>query len=72
MKKSLLATTCAIALLTLGGCASDYLISTNDGRLIESEDKPEIDEDTGMIMYEDEDGEMHQIPQSDVKEIKEH
>ncbi|WP_321540979.1 YgdI/YgdR family lipoprotein [Halopseudomonas pelagia] len=39
--------------------------------MIDSQDKPEIDEDTGMIMYEDEEGRENQIPQSDVKEIKE-
>ncbi|MBL4609358.1 YgdI/YgdR family lipoprotein [Halopseudomonas sp.] len=71
MKKSILASICALGMLTLVGCASDYLISTNDGRMIDSQDKPEIDEDTGMIMYEDEEGRENQIPQSDVKEIKE-
>ena len=71
MKKSILASICALGMLTLVGCASDYLISTNDGRMIDSQDKPEIDEDTGMIMYEDEEGRENQIPQSDVKEIME-
>ncbi len=71
MKKSILAAITALGMLTLVGCASDYVISTNDGRMIDSQDKPEIDEDTGMIMYEDEEGRENQIPQSDVKEIKE-
>ena len=71
MKKTILVSICALGMLTLVGCASDHIISTNDGRLIESQNKPEIDEDTGMIMYEDESGRMNQIPQSDVKEIKE-
>ena len=71
MKQSILATICALGMLTLVGCSNDHIVSTNDGRLIESQSKPEIDEDTGMMTYEDDDGRVNQIPQSDVKEIKE-
>ncbi|PCC98985.1 YgdI/YgdR family lipoprotein, partial [Halopseudomonas pelagia] len=38
MKKSILASICALGMLTLVGCASDYVISTNDGRMIDSQD----------------------------------
>lgn len=71
MRHPILTTLCACGLLALAGCSSDHIISTNDGRLIESESKPVVDEDTGMIRYEDQEGEMNQIPQSDVKEIRE-
>ncbi|MFN3580942.1 MAG: YgdI/YgdR family lipoprotein [Pseudomonas sp.] len=71
MKQWMTGIICAVGMLALVGCASDHLIATNDGRIIESQSKPEIDDDTGMIMYKDENGRMNQIPQSDVKEIKE-
>ncbi len=61
----------SVCALLLTGCANEYLITTNDGRLIESDTKPEIDEDTGLITYEDQDGRVSQIPQADVSEIKE-
>lgn len=62
---------CTFALFTLTGCAKDHLIVTHDGRLIETDNKPEIDEDTGLIEYEDYEGRMNQIPQEEVKEIRE-
>lgn len=71
MQKSILASICALGMLTLVGCASDYIIATNDGRLIDSQDKPKLDDDTGMLMYKDEEGRENQIPHSDVREIKE-
>ncbi len=61
----------SVCALLLTGCANEYLITTNDGRLIESDTKPKIDEDTGLITYEDHDGHVSQIPQADVSEIKE-
>ncbi|MEH6567282.1 MAG: YgdI/YgdR family lipoprotein [Halopseudomonas sp.] len=59
----------AIALMGVVGCSNDHLIRTEDGQLIESDEKPEIDDDTGMIEYEDEQGYENQMKQSEVKEI---
>ncbi|MFH5070362.1 YgdI/YgdR family lipoprotein [Enterobacter cloacae complex sp. 2024EL-00215] len=53
------------------GCSSDYVISSNDGHMISTHGKPKIDKDTGLISYNDADGGVHQIHQSDVKEIVE-
>ncbi|AQZ95667.1 YgdI/YgdR family lipoprotein [Halopseudomonas phragmitis] len=71
MKQSLVALICAAAFLVLAGCAKDHLIATHDGRLIETDNKPKIDDDTGMIEYKDYEGRVNQIPQSEVREIKE-
>ncbi|AYC32827.1 YgdI/YgdR family lipoprotein [Pseudomonas cavernae] len=59
----------AICLLSLGGCASEYLISTTDGQLLTTDNKPELDEDTGMLRFEDSEGREQQIPQAQVKQI---
>lgn len=71
MKNWLIAAFCVTGMLTLVGCSNDHLIRTSEGQLIEADNKPEIDDDTGMIEYEDHSGRANQIPQGDVREIKE-
>jgi len=71
MKRTIFALACAVAALSLAGCATDYLILTQDGTIIETDNRPEIDEKTGLIEYKDHQGRVNQIPQSEVKEIKE-
>ncbi len=68
MKHLILATCC---LLTLTGCASEYIITTTDGQMLTSHGKPELDRDTGMLEFEDEEGRVQQIPQSNVKQMLE-
>jgi hypothetical protein len=60
-----------LCLAALSGCASEHLILTTDGQLLTSDDKPELDEDTGMLEFEDSEGRKQQIPQSQVKQIME-
>lgn len=66
MKPWILALLCVFSLT---GCATDYIIATTDGQMLSSEDKPEIDDETGLITYEDAEGNEQQIPQSSVKQI---
>ncbi|WP_313513467.1 YgdI/YgdR family lipoprotein [Pseudomonas sp.] len=61
----------AFCVLGLAGCAHDYIIATNDGQMISSDSKPELDEDSGLLEFEDSDGRKQQIPQSQVKQIME-
>ncbi len=68
MKKWIFAACC---LLTLAGCSSDYIITTNDGQMINTQGKPELDEETGLLEYEDADGNSQQIPQTQVKQMLE-
>lgn len=53
----------------LSACAGHYIISTNDGHMINTNGKPVIDKETGMISYEDVGGNMHQLQKQNVKEI---
>ncbi|MDH4553861.1 YgdI/YgdR family lipoprotein [Pseudomonas sp. BN417] len=53
----------------LAGCSNEYLIATTDGQLITTDEKPRVDKDTGMIEFEDQEGRVQQIPQSQVKQI---
>lgn len=71
MKQSFITILFGILFIGLAGCASDHIISTNDGRLIDSANKPELNNENGMVEYEDEEGRENQIPVEDVSEIKE-
>lgn len=71
MKQSFVAVLFAVFVLGLAGCAKDYIIATHDGRMIDSSNEPEINDETGMIEYEDDEGRENQIPVQDVSEIKE-
>lgn len=68
-------TSFAVGLFCMGfllmGCASDYVISTNDGHMITTLGKPEKDKSTGLISYQDNNGTHYQINQREVKEIVE-
>ncbi len=34
----------------VSGCSSDYVMATKDGRMILTDGKPEIDDDTGLVI----------------------
>lgn len=51
------------------GCSSDYVMATKDGRMILTDGKPTVDDDTGLISYEDQQGNKMQINRDDVSQI---
>ena len=59
----------AFCLLSLTGCASEYIIATNDGKMITTNEKPELDEETDMLHYQDEEGRDQQNQKSEVKQM---
>jgi len=61
----------ALCLFSLAGCSSEYIITTTDGQMLTSDDKPELDEDTGMLEFTDSEGRRQQIPQSNVRQMLE-
>jgi len=67
MKKTLLVVLCLLA----AGCSSSYLITTRDGETIVSQSKPMLDRDTQMLRFEDRDGRIRQLPQTEIKQIVE-
>jgi len=68
-KKFAFAVVMMASVMSLSACSSNYVISTNDGHMITTHGKPARDKETGMISYNDTDGNMHQLQQHDVKEI---
>ena len=56
----------------VSGCSSDYVMATKDGRMILTDGKPEIDDDTGLVSYENaETGQTEQINRDQVKSMGE-
>ncbi|NYY76178.1 lipoprotein YgdR [Escherichia coli] len=52
----------------VSGCSSDVM-ATKDGRMILTDGKPEIDDDTGLVSYHDQQGNAMQINRDDVSQI---
>ncbi|MCW1833635.1 YgdI/YgdR family lipoprotein [Pantoea ananatis] len=59
----------AVAAVTLGGCSSNYVMATKDGRMIMTKGKPSIDKETGLVQYTDQSGHTVQINSDDVSTI---
>lgn len=68
MKPILMALFAAAALT---GCSSNYILSTSTGAMIESTNKPYLNERTGMYEYRTKDGKDAWIRKEQVVEILE-
>ncbi|MBK4590830.1 YgdI/YgdR family lipoprotein [Enterobacter hormaechei] len=53
----------------VSGCSSDYVMSTKNGRMILTDGKPEVDDDTGLVSYRDREGNQMQINRDEVSQI---
>ncbi|MBE3172903.1 YgdI/YgdR family lipoprotein [Enterobacter cloacae complex sp. P29RS] len=53
----------------VSGWSSDYVMSTKDGRMILTDGKPEVDDDTGLVSYRDREGNQMQINRDEVSQI---
>ncbi|MCC3703763.1 YgdI/YgdR family lipoprotein [Rouxiella badensis] len=53
----------------LAGCSSDYVMATKDGSMILTSSKPELDKSTGLLSYEDAQGNERQINNDQVTEV---
>jgi hypothetical protein len=59
------------AAAALAGCSSDYILSTSTGAMIESTEKPYLNERTGMYEYRTKDGKDAWIRKEQIVEILE-
>lgn len=65
----------AVAISAIGlvfavsGCSSNYVMATKDGRMILTEGKPKVDDDTGLVSYRDPMGNEIQIDRNDISQI---
>lgn len=71
MKKKYLLAIPFAALTLLSACSSTHSVQTKNGGTVLTEDKPEVDKDTGLIQYENaETGKKEQINKDEVKSLK--
>ncbi len=69
MKKSILFAA-LVTVAVLAGCSTPrYIISTNDGTLIQAKGQPKLNSKTGMYEYQDLDGRAAAIKQTEVKQV---
>ncbi|MES2818509.1 MAG: YgdI/YgdR family lipoprotein [Pseudomonadota bacterium] len=61
----------AVGLIALAGCSSPAVITLNDGREIQTVDKPDFDEDAGFYEFEQLDGKRSRVNKDQVNTIKE-
>jgi hypothetical protein len=59
----------AASVLVFAGCASEYVMSTRDGRMIVSKGKPELDAAAGTYVYKDQEGRKAMVKKDDVVQI---
>ena len=69
MKKLAGAALLIITAIALSGCSSNYVMATKDGRMIQTQGKPAIDKETGLVKYVDQAGHEIQINSDDVSTI---
>ncbi|WP_058913746.1 YgdI/YgdR family lipoprotein [Entomohabitans teleogrylli] len=69
MKKWAVAISAMGLVFSLSGCSSDYVMATKDGRMILTDGKPQIDDETGLVSYRDQQGNNMQINRDDVSQI---
>ncbi|WP_045385217.1 YgdI/YgdR family lipoprotein [Vibrio rotiferianus] len=59
-----------VAAVLLVACgSSQYLMSTNEGKMITSYGKPDLNEETGMYEYQDVDGKEMSISKDEIVQI---
>lgn len=68
MKRLMMILACVLA---LAGCSSQYIMMTKDGTMITTDNKPSLDESTGMYRYYDAEGREMLINKNDISQIME-
>ena len=62
----------ATAMVFVAGCSSNQSLKTTDGKTIDTDGKPQVDDDTGMVSYKNaETGRTEQINRDQVKSMDE-
>ncbi|MEH6801216.1 MAG: YgdI/YgdR family lipoprotein [Halopseudomonas sabulinigri] len=69
MKHAILVAFALFAAITMTACSSEYIIATNSGEMITTANKPKLNDNTGMVEYEDAEGRKANVRQEDVKSV---
>jgi len=68
MKQLMMILVCALG---LAACSSQYIMSTKDGKMINTQRKAKVEEGPGKLRYYDHEGREVMIKQDDVTQILE-
>lgn len=71
MKKPLYFLCAGAMLLALVGCTTNYVMTTKSGQTIVTQGKPQLDKETGMTSYTDQNGNAREINSNDVSQLVE-
>ncbi len=71
MKKIVAVIGLVLLSLTVAGCSSDYVLQKKNGDMIITHGKREVDDDTGLITYEDIAGNEHAINRDQIIQMLE-
>lgn len=69
MKKVIAIMSLAFITLSIAGCSSDYVLQKKNGEMIITHGKPEVDDDNGLITYEDVAGNVHAINRDQIVQM---
>lgn len=69
MKKVIAIMSLAFITLSIAGCSSDYVLQKKNGEMIITHGKPEVDDDNGLITYEDIAGNEHAINRDQIVQM---
>lgn len=69
MKKFVAIMSLAFITLSIAGCSSDYVLQKKNGEMIITHGKPEVDDDNGLITYEDVAGNEHAINRDQIVQM---
>lgn len=69
MKKTLFYLGAGVMLFALAGCSTNYVMTTKSGQTIVTRGKPQLDKETGMTRYTDQDGNEREINSNDVGQL---
>ncbi|TBU93396.1 YgdI/YgdR family lipoprotein [Phytopseudomonas dryadis] len=61
----------AFGLVALAGCSTPSVITLNDGREIQTVDRPDFDDETGFYEFEQLDGKRTKVNKDQVRTVKE-
>lgn len=69
MKKVVTIMSLAFITLSIAGCSSDYVLQKKNGEMIITHGKPEVDDDNGLITYEDVAGNEHALNRDQIVQM---
>lgn len=69
MKKLFICSGLGMMLFMLAGCTTNYVMTTKNGQTIVTQGKPQLDKETGMTSYTDQEGNQREINSNDVAHL---